>query len=168
MRIILTLMFRCVPSEQFITGPWIKKKWLQISDIGGFVRISVDEKGQGFKKSCDLPVVDLTYRCSSLVSEPAVTLLPLSTGIMCCRTDGGRGDTLHICVCVFSLQLVCGGKDASFKCCTSVCSPAAWEHTDHMHSNAGRAAVLTTGERPFGSAHLGWLGSWSLDSTERR
>lgn len=69
----------------------------------------------------------------------------------------------YVCVsvCVISLQLECVGEDASFKCCASVCSPAPWEHTDHMHSNVGRAAVLTTGERPFSSAHLGWLGSWS-------
>lgn len=64
------------------------------------------------------------------------------------------------------LRLVCVGEDASLKCCTSAHSQAAWEHTDHMHSNVGRPAVLMTGERPFSSAHLVWLGSCSLDSAE--
>lgn len=59
-------------------------------------------------------------------------------------------------------QLVCVGEDGSFKCCMSVRSPAAWEHTDHMHGNVGRLGVLTAGERPFNPAHLVWHGSSSL------
>lgn len=52
------------------------------------------------------------------------------------------------------LQLVCVGEDGSFKCSMSVCSPAAWEHYDHMHGDVGRQAVLEAGKRPFNSAHL--------------
>lgn len=109
---------------------------------------------EAFKKTCDL--LGVTCLCSSLVSEPAVTRLLLSTGIMGCRVDGRRGDSRAL------LQLVCVGEDGSFKCCMFVRSPAAWEHTDHMHGNVGRQAVLTAGERPFNFAHLVWLGSSGL------
>lgn len=99
----------------------------------------VGRKGiEALKRTCD--PLGLTCLCSSLVSEPAVTRLLLSTGIMGCRADGRRGDSPHTCAL---LQLACVGEDGSFKCCMSARSPAAWEHTDHMHGSVGRQAALT-------------------------
>lgn len=111
------------------------------------------EKGmEALKKTCDL--FGLTCLCSSLFSEPAVTLLLLSTRIRRCPADGQRQQ--YVCV---PLQVLCVGEDGSFKCFMSVCCPATWEQTDHMHGNVGRQALLMAGKRPVNSAHFVWLSS---------